>query len=261
MKKLLAAAFAALSLGFVAPQVAKADKLQDIISKGTIRIGVPLDAPPFGSQDANRNPIGFDIELAEMVAKQLGVKLEMQQITGANRIPFLLTDKVDVVISVMGLTPERAKQIQFTAPYANTFLAVYGSKSAKVDSPATMGNLKVAAAKGTTQELAISASNPKANIMRTEDDATAAAAYITGQADLIATNSIVAQALAKQNPNKEFERKFVIRRSPAHMGVQMDQHNLVRWLDSFIFFNTMNGELDRLHRKYLDMPMDPLPTL
>ena len=107
MKKLLAAAFAALSLGFVAPQAAKADKLQDIISKGTIRIGVPLDAPPFGSQDANRNPIGFDIELAEMVAKQLGVKLEMQQITGANRIPFLLTDKVDVVISVMGLTPER----------------------------------------------------------------------------------------------------------------------------------------------------------
>ena len=35
----------------------------------------------------------------------------------------------------------------------------------------------------------------------------------------------------------------------------------MRWLDGFIFFNTMNGELDRLHRKYLDMPMDPLPTL
>ena len=61
----------------------------------------------------------------------------------------------------------------------------------------------------------------------------------------------MAQSLAKQNPNKEFDRKFVIRRSPAHMGVQMDQHNLVRWLDGFIFFNTMNGELDRLHQKYL----------
>ncbi len=260
MRKILTSLCACLMLAIGLTQ-AHADKLQDILSKGVVRIGVPLDAPPFGSQDANRNPIGFDIELAEMVAKGLGVKLEMQQITGANRIPFLLTDKVDIIISVMGLTPERAKQIQFTAPYANTFLAVYGPKSAKVDAPSTVGSMKIAAAKGTTQELAITASNPKANIMRTEDDATAAAAYVSGQADLLATNSIVAQALAKQNPTKEFDRKFVIRRSPAHMGVQMDQHNLVRWLDGFIFFNTMNGELDRLHQKYLDMPMDPLPTL
>ena len=208
---------------------------------------MPLDAPPFASQDAAPKPLGFDIEMAEMVAKGLGVKLEMQQITGANRIPFLLTDKVDIVISVMGLTPERARQIQFTAPYANTFLAVYGPKSSPVSSPETIGTARIAAARGTTQELAISASAPRANLMRTEDDATAAAAYISGQADLLATNSIVAQALAKQNP--------------AHMGVQMDQHNLVRWLDGFIFFNTMNGELDRMHRKHLDMPMDPLPTL
>jgi polar amino acid transport system substrate-binding protein len=199
--------------------------------------------------------------MAEMVAKGLGVKLEMQQITGANRIPFLLTDKVDIVISVMGLTPERARQIQFTAPYANTFLAVYGPKSSPVSSPETIGTARIAAARGTTQELAISASAPRASLMRTEDDATAAAAYISGQADLLATNSIFAQALAKQNPNKEFERKFTIRRSPAHMGVQMDQHNLVRWLDGFIFFNTMNGEIDRLHQKYLGVPFAPLPSL
>ena len=71
-----------------------------------------------------------------MVAKALGVKLELQQVTGANRIPFLLTDKVDIVISVMGLTPERAKQIMFTAPYADTQLAVFGPKSANVTSAA-----------------------------------------------------------------------------------------------------------------------------
>lgn len=255
------AGLAALAMAVFGGAEARADKLQDIIQKGTVRIGVPLDAPPFGSQDAARKPIGFDIEMAEMVAKALGVKLEMQQITGANRIPFLLTDKVDIVISVLGMTPERAKQVMFTAPYANTFLGVYGAKSLNVTSAETLGTHRVAAAKGTTQEMAITAAAPKANIMRTEDDATSAAAYITGQADMIATNSIVAQALAKQNPNKEFDRKFVIRRSPAHIAVQMDQHNLVRWLDSFILFNTMNGELDRLHRKYLDMPMDPLPTL
>ena len=255
------AAAAALALGVMAGGPARADKLQDILSKGVVRIGVPLDAPPFGSQDANRNPVGFDIELAEMVGKALGVKLELQQVTGANRIPFLLTDKVDIIISVMGLTPERAKQITFTAPYANAFLAVYGAKATKVDSPATIGSLRVAAAKGTTQELALSAMNPKATIMRTEDDATAAAAYLSGQAELFATNTLIIPDLQKRNPGKEFDIKFTIRRSPAHMGVRMGESNLVRWLDSFIFFNMMNGELDRLHQKYLGIPLAPLPPL
>ncbi|MCX7340855.1 MAG: transporter substrate-binding domain-containing protein [Hyphomicrobiales bacterium] len=243
------------------PAAAPDGRFAKILTDGVVRIGVPLDAPPFGSQTADRKPVGFDIECAEMVAKALNVRAELQQITGANRIPMLLTDRVDIVISVMGLTPERARQIMFTAPYANTFLAVYGAKSLAVTSAATMGTSRIAAARGTTQELAISAMNPRASIMRTEDDATAAAAYLSGQAQLFATNSIVAQDLAAKNPNTEFDRKFVIRRSPAHMGVRAGEHSLVRWLDGFIFFSTMNGELERLHQDHLKMAMDPLPTL
>src|SRR5215469_14810814 len=264
MKRVIAGPLAlmlALTLAVCASQAARADRFEDIVKKGVVRIAVPLDVPPFGSQNQAREPEGFDIELAGMVAKALGVKLEMQQVTGANLIPFLLTNKVDIVISVMGLTPERAKQIMFTSPYADTQLAVFGSKSANVRSAAEIGSLKVAAAKGTTQELALSAMAPKANIMRTEDDATAAAAYISGQAELIATNSLIIPDLQKRNPGKEFDLKFTIRRSPAHMGVRMGEHNLLQWLNSFIFFNMMNGEIDRLHQKWLGMKLQPLPTL
>ena len=260
MKRILAIA-AIVAAGIMASGAAWADRFEDILKKGVVRIGVPLDVPPFGSQNQAREPEGFDIDMANMVGKALGVKVELQQITGANRIPFLLTDKVDIVISVMGLTPERAKQIMFTSPYADTQLAVFGAKSAQVTSADQIGTLKVAAAKGTTQELALSAMNPRATIMRTEDDATAAAAYLSGQAELIATNSLIVPDLVKRNPNKEFDLKFTIRRSPAHMGVRMGEHALVRWLDGFIFFNTMNGELDKLHRKWLGIPMAPLPTL
>jgi polar amino acid transport system substrate-binding protein len=258
MKRIMAGLLA-LTLVAFGGQAAKADRLEDILKKGVVRIAVPLDVPPFGSQNQQREAEGFDVELAGLVAKALGVKLELQQVTGANRIPYLLTDKVDIVISVMGLTPERAKQIMFSAPYADTNLSVFGPKSANVKSAADIGSLKVAAAKGTTQELALSAMAPKANIMRTEDDATAAAAYLSGQADLFATNNLIIPDLQKQNPGKEFEVKFTIRRSPAHMGVRMGEHNLARWLDSFIFFNTMNGELNRLHQKYLGMAMQPMP--
>lgn len=260
MKRLMTVMMAVAALAWAHIE-ARADAFADILSKGMVRIAVPLDVPPFGSLNQDRKPEGFDIDLAEMVAKALGVKLELQQVTAANRIPFLLTDKVDITISVMGLTPERAKQIMFTAPYADTHLAVYGSKSANVKSADQLGNLMVAAAKGTTQDLGLAAMNPNANIMRTEDDATAATAYITGQADLFATNSLIVPDLMKRAPNKEFDLKFVIRRSPAHMGVKMGEYALLQWLNSFIFFNTMNGELDKLHRKWLAAPMAPLPTL
>ncbi len=261
MKRLAMIAAALAALCFAGTGQALADRFEEILKNGVVRIGVPLDVPPFGSVNAQRQAEGFDIDLANMVGKALGVKVELQQITGANRIPYLLTDKVDIVISVMGLTPERAKQIMFTAPYADTSLAVYGAKSHNVKSAGDLGTLKVVAAKGTTQDLGLAEMNPKANIMRTEDDATAAQAYITGQADLIATNSLVVPDLMKRAPNKEFDLKFVIRRSPAHMGVRMGEHSLARWLDSFIFFNTMNGELDKLHQKWLAAKMVPLPTL
>jgi len=260
MKRLLTGLLA-IAVAAFSTSAARADAFEDILKKGTVRIATPLDVPPFGSQNAQREPEGFDIDLANMVAKALGVKLEMQQVTGANRIPFLLTNKVDVVISVMGLTPERAKQVMFTAPYADTQLAVFGPKSASVKSADQIGSLKVAAAKGTTQELALSAMAPKATIMRTEDDATAAAAYVSGQAELFATNSLIIPDLQKRNPGKEFDLKFTIRRSPAHMGVRMGEHNLLQWLNSFIFFNMMNGEIDKLHGKWLGIPLAPLPTL
>lgn len=240
---------------------APADVFGNVISKGVVRIAVFADVPPFGSPNANRELEGFDIDMANMVAKALGVKLELVPVTAANRIPYLLTDKVNVNIALMSVTPERSRQIMFTAPYVNTYLAVYGPKSLAVSSAAELGSYRVAAAKGTTEELELTALNPRADIMRLEDNAGAVQAYLSGQSQLWAGNSLIAVELAKKNPNKEFDRKFTIRRAPGHMAVKMGEFAMLRWLDTFVFFNTLNGELDKLHKKWLGMAMEPLPTL
>lgn len=252
---------AALALIASVATPASADVFADVSSRGVIRIGVPADLIPFGFQNVNREPEGFDIDLANMVAKSLGVKAELIPITGANRIPFLLTDKVDITVSLMGLTPERAKQVMFSAPYASTSLAVFGPKNLAVTSAAELKDFKVAATKGNTEELALTAMNPGANIMRTENDATTIAAYLAGQAQLFAASSFVAVELEKKNPGKEFDLKFTIRPSPGHMAVKTGEHNMLQWLNSFILFNKINGTLDNLHRKWLGRAMDPLPTL
>lgn len=65
----------------------------------------------------------------------------------------------------------------------------------------------------------------------------------------------------RQNPTAEFERKFLLNRGPAHMGVCMGEQNLLNWLNVILYAAALNGDLDMLHRKYLDRPYELLPTL
>ena len=90
--------------------------LDRIIEAGTIKIAVPQDFAPFGSVDASGNLEGYDIDVANLIAEDLGVELELVPVTSDNRIPFLQTNKVDLVISSMGANPERAKSIFFSIP-------------------------------------------------------------------------------------------------------------------------------------------------
>jgi polar amino acid transport system substrate-binding protein len=264
MRSFLKAALSAgcaLALAVLSHAEARADKLADIISKGVVRIIVFADVPPFGSQNANRELEGFDIDMAKLVAKSLGVKLELVPAPAASRIPFLITDKGDMNIAAMSVTPERARQVMYSAPYADTSLAVYGPKSLAIRSAADLGRRKISVSKGTTEDLVLTALAPGADIMRTEDNATSVQAYLSGQSELLAANSVVVVELAKKNPAKEFDFKFALRRAPAHITVRMGEHNLLRWLDTFIFQSTLNGDLDELHRKWLGGPMQPLPAL
>ena len=242
--------------------MAHADKLADILSKGVVRVVVFADVPPFSSTNVKRELEGFDVDLAKMVAEALGVKLELVPATAANRIPYLLTDKADMNIAAMSVTAERARQVMYSAPYADTALAVYGAKSAKVKSASDIGKLKTSVAKGTTEDIVLSTVNPNGNVMRMEDNASAVQAHLSGQSQLLAANSVVVVDLAKKNPTKEFDFKFALRRAPAHVTVKMGEHDLLRWLNTFIFQSTLNGELNNLHVKWLGGPMTaPLPPL
>ena len=102
------AAAAAVCLSLAAPAAA-ADKLQDVLGAGKLRVGVLMDAAPWGFKDAKGEAAGLDIDMAKLMAADLGVKLELVQITGASRIPSLLAGKVDVLIAAAGATPERAQ--------------------------------------------------------------------------------------------------------------------------------------------------------
>ena len=250
---------ATLVLGLTV-STANAD-LEDILNAGVVRIAVPLDVPVYGFLDENQEPAGIDIDIARKVAKALGVKLQLTQITGMNRIPYLITKKADLVISVMGASDSRAKSIMFTSPYSAILAGVFGpAKIGLLTDLSEVGDLSIAVPRGTTQDMWITELHPDGNIIRFEDDASAAAAFVSGQADLIGTANIVAMDIAKKHPDMEVEYIYIQGKASTHMGVRQGEFALLQWLNNFIYNMTLKGDLDELHQKWMKVDFPELPT-
>ena len=259
-KKLAAAAIAAATLAL--PSVAKADKLQDILDAGTVRIGVLLDVPPWGFRDGAGEAAGLDVDVAKLIAKDLGVELEVVQVTGTNRIPSLLANQVDLLISALGATPGRAQQVMFSQPYAAVQLGVYGPESIPAtENAADLAGRRIAVARGTTLDLWLSDNAPDADLVRFEDVPAALAAYLVGQVEMFAENSAVVVNAQKDHPDAELGLKFTMRQSPAHIAVPMGEHNLLQWLNTFVFANRLNDRLPDLQKKWFNAEQGDLPAL
>lgn len=244
------AAAAAVCLSLAAPAAA-ADKLQDVLDAGKLRVGVPMDAAPWGFKNAKGEADGLDIDMAKLMAADLGVKLELVQLTGASRIPSLLAGKVDVLIAAAGATPERAQQVMFSQPYAAVNLGVYGGEGLQqAKTAADLKGRSIAVAKGSTLDIWLTDNAPEARLVRFEDTPSAVAAYLAGQAESFAENSAIALKVAEDNPAKAPQLKFLIRQSPAHAAVQQGQQNLLNWINTFLFSNRMNGKLATLQEKW-----------
>src|SRR5882672_9447115 len=107
----------AFMIGFVQPhaqRLAAAQTVDDIIKRGKVLVAVDTTTPIFGLIGKDGEPEGYDPDVARLMAKYLGVKVEFVPVTGANRIPLLLSGRVDVLICLFGITAERALQVWYS---------------------------------------------------------------------------------------------------------------------------------------------------
>ena len=211
-----------------------------------IRIGVPDDLPPFGAPSADGELEGYDIDVANLLAKDLGVRAELVPLKSGNRVASLLAHRVDLLVANLGVNPERAKSIAFSTPYAPFFSGVFGAPGVVAASPAELQGKRVAVTRDSLEDKELSAVAQGAEILRFDDNKATMDAYLAGQADLVATGNVVVADLVKRQPGKPIERKFVIRKSPASIGVPRGQPHLLNWVNVFVFHKKLTGELDAL---------------
>ena len=255
MNKRLLAWVGAAMLVFQASSV-MADQLQDIQKRGVLRVAVPQDFPPFGSVGTDLQPEGYDIDMAHYLADKMKLKLQLVPVSSANRVPYLQTDKVDLVISSLGKNAEREKVIDFSNAYAPFFLGVFGAKGDNVTDPNGLANKTVGVTRGAVEDLALTAVAPKdTKIQRYEDNNTTLSAYLSGQVELIATGNLVVAAIARQNPEKAPVSKVLLKDSPCFVGLRKDEPALKDKVNALIAQAVADKTLNALSEKWMKAPL------
>ncbi|MDT3379996.1 transporter substrate-binding domain-containing protein [Labrys portucalensis] len=249
-----AALTAALFAGSLA---AKADALDDITKAGVINVGVFADFPPFSSVNPDMSLKGYDIDVAQILADGLKVKLNLVSVTGQNRIPFLTEKRVDLLMSV-GYSAEREKVVDYVSAYAPYYIAVIGPQALKVSGKEDLADKSIAVNRGTLEDTSLTAVVPaSADVRRFDNYNSVIQAFLSGQAQvMVVGNDVGSQVLAKRVDLKP-EQKFQLLSSPDHIAINKNEPRLKQALNDAVAKLLADGKLNEISVKWLQKPLDP----
>ncbi len=259
------AALAALALGTFATAAsaqAPENTLDAILKRGKVMIGMDMSAPPFAFQDEKQQPAGSEVETARLIAKDLGVELEIVPTSAANRIPYLVTGRVDMMMGAFSIFPDRAKAIWFSSPYGSVTSVVLAPQATAIKSYADLSGKKVSVSRGTYTEQVLMAALPKeAQIVRFDDDPQAMAAMASGQVDAYGVGNVPGSQLIKRFPGKYEIKVSIPPRNWYSVGVRRGDADLLQWLNTFVFFHRENGDLKKIYEQVIGDTLPPPPVL
>jgi polar amino acid transport system substrate-binding protein len=238
---------------------AQADELDDIKKAGKIRVAVAMGVPLFAFVDANLQPTGSDVETAKLIAKDLGVELELVQITNAARVPTIQTRKADILVANLGITPERKRAVDFSVPYATLNIIVAAPEAVKIADYKDLVGKRIGVTRATVNDQMVSQNAKGAEILRFEDDATLITAAVSGQVDIVSTQTAVLAAMNEKRGGKDpLKTKFVQQELNLGIALPQGETKLKDWLDGWVKSKMASGELNTLFKKFhdRDLPAD-----
>ena len=175
--------------------------LDEIKQDGTINIGVFSDKSPFGYVDENGEYQGYDVYFGNRIGEDLGVKINYVSTEAANRIEYLQTGKVDIILANFTVTPERAEAVDFALPYMNVALGVISPDSAVITSLDDIGaDDEVIVISGTTAETYLEKNYPNIKLQKYDAYAQAKTAFENGNGVAWANDNTEVIAFSIENP-------------------------------------------------------------
>ncbi|NIF19834.1 transporter substrate-binding domain-containing protein [Pantoea sp. Cy-639] len=214
--------------------------LETIKARDKLIVGVFTDKPPFGFVDESGRYVGFDTDIGRRFAKDLlgdENKVEFVTVEPASRIPFLQSDKVDLILANMTVTPERKEVVDFTNPnlrVAVQALVANGSPVHKLDD---LADKTIIVTTGTTADIWLSKTHPDWKLLKFEKNTESLAALANGRGDAYAQDNLILFSWAKQNPGYRVLPDLLGDEAPIAPAVKKGNTELRDWV---------NAELARL---------------
>jgi len=231
---------------------AMAGTLDEVKKRGKLIAGVKTDFPPFGYVDSSGKNLGFDVDVAHLFAKALfddENKVELVAVTSGNRIPFLQSGKIDIIIASVTVTDERRQVVEFSEPYFMSGGLLLVPKNSSINGVEDLAGKTVAVIQGAIQDKDIEQLAPKADRIKFGKVSEAVLAVKGGRADAFSQDDILILTLAKENPDlKPVGKPFTPR--PYGIAVRKGDVEFIKWVDGQLDKMKKDGTYDKLWKKY-----------
>ncbi len=228
--------------------------LQEIKESGHIIIGT-VDSKtkkPVNYMEGG-NKVGIDIELMNLIAKELNVTLHRKyHPTLKERITFLEDDTVDLVISSFSVTQDRLKKIDFSLPYLITGVGAIIRKEhqSKVKEFSDLTNHKIAVVKGATAESLFKENYPELSLEVVDNKSNAMKKLASGEVDGYSNDLLFLSVVAKENPNKYYTLEGTLSADPYGIGVKKNNKDLLDFVNSFLQKIKKDGRIKQIIDKH-----------
>ena len=208
--------------------------LDEIKESGTVKIGVFSDKNPFGYVDENGDYQGYDIYFGDRLAKDLGVEAEYVSTDAANRVEYLKSGKVDIILANFTVTAERAESVDFALPYMKVALGVVSPDSALITSADELNGKKLIVTKGTTAETYFSENYPDIELVKFDQYTEAYNALLDGRGDAFSTDNTEVLAWALQNDGFSVGIESIGNLDTIAPAVSKGNETLLTWINDEI---------------------------
>jgi len=246
MRSLLALVLICLATGFSDGRTAAAEK-------DTLVVGMELSYPPFEMTDTSGKPAGVSVDLAHELGKALGRKVVIENTAFDGLIPALKTGKIDLIISSMTATAERAKSIDFSDPYLSTGLCLLVKKGVPISGIKDLdqSGRTVAVKKGTTGHSYAAGSIKKAHLLVLDKESAAVLEVVQGKADAFIYDQMSTYQNWQRNQATTRALLDPFQKESWAVGVRKGNDPLKMKVNAFLKEFRANGGFERLGDRYL----------
>ncbi|ARE80234.1 cysteine ABC transporter substrate-binding protein [Campylobacter helveticus] len=239
MKKILLSIFTAFVAVFLTAcgSETKENSIERIKNAGVVKIGVFGDKPPFGYVDEKGENQGYDIILAKRIAKELlgdENKVEFVLVEAANRVEFLKSNKVDIILANFTQTPERAEQVDFALPYMKVALGVAVPKDSKIKSVEDLKDKTLILNKGTTADAYFTKNHADIKSLKFDQNTETFAALMDKRGDALAHDNTLLFAWVKERPDYKVVIKELGNQDVIAPAVKKGDKELKEFIDNLI---------------------------